>query len=67
MAGFSREKVRAAYGIPDGFEPVTAIAAGYPGDSETLPHELRQTELQERKRVPISKFVFRGAWNNRAF
>ena len=32
MAGFYPDKVRELYGVPEGYEPVAAIAAGYPGN-----------------------------------
>jgi nitroreductase len=60
MAGFHPDKVRELYGVPEGYEPVTAIAAGYPGDPATLPESLRQRELAPRVRKPQEEFVFRG-------
>lgn len=60
MAGFYPDKVRELYGVPEGYEPVAAIAAGYPGDPATLPESLRQRELAPRVRRPQQEFVFRG-------
>jgi nitroreductase len=60
MAGFYPEKVRELYGVPEGYEPVAAIAAGYPGDPAKLPESLRQRELAPRVRKPQEEFVFRG-------
>jgi hypothetical protein len=62
MAGFSPEQVREIYGVPDGFEPVAAIAIGYAADIGALPEELRVRELVGRSRKPISSFVFQGRW-----
>jgi nitroreductase len=62
MAGFFPEKVREIYGVQDGFEPVAAIAIGYPGDVEVLPEPFRERELIERTRKPISSFVFQSKW-----
>lgn len=62
MAGFAVEKVRAAFGVPEGFEPVAAIAIGYPAEPEVLPEQFRQQELGPRSRKPISAFVFQGRW-----
>jgi nitroreductase len=59
MAGFYPDKVRELYGVPEGYEPVAAIAAGYPGDPATLPESLRQRELAPRVRKPQEEFVFR--------
>jgi nitroreductase len=60
MAGFYPDKVRELYGVPEGYEPVIAIAAGYPGDPAGLAESLRQRELAPRARKPQEEFVFRG-------
>jgi nitroreductase len=62
MAGFSPEKVRQAYGVPEGFEPVAAIALGYPGDPAALPEKLRERQVAPRSRKPLQDFVFSGRW-----
>jgi nitroreductase len=64
MAGFSPERVRELYGVPEGFEPVAGIVLGYPGDPATLPEDLRNRELAPRTRKPLEAFVFEGAWGN---
>lgn len=64
MAGFSPEKVREIYGVPDGFEPVAAIALGYGGDVDDLPEAFRQAESGPRTRKPIQRFVFQGQWGH---
>lgn len=48
--------------IPPGFEPVTAIALGYLGDSQTLLENLRTRELTPRIRNPLTELVFSGEW-----
>ena len=62
MAGFSVEKVRETYGLPEGFEPVAAIAVGYADQPEALPESFREQEIAPRKRKPISDFVFEEKW-----
>ena len=62
MAGFSADKVRQNFGVPDGFEPVTAGAVGYWGNLDQLSDELKQREQRERERKPFSEFVFTRAW-----
>ena len=62
MAGFSIERVRETYGLPEGFEPVAAIAVGYPADPEALPEPFREQEVAPRRRKPISDFVFEAKW-----
>ena len=44
MAGFDQDKAREVFGIPQGWEPVSAMAIGYPGDPQTLPEKLRESE-----------------------
>src|SRR5436305_7136247 len=62
MAGFSVDKVREAYQVPEGFEPVAAIAIGYQAEPEALPEIFREQETGPRKRKPISSFVLEERW-----
>src|SRR5205823_13616207 len=62
MAGFSVDKVREVYQVSEGFEPVAAIAIGYPAEPEVLPETFREQETGPRRRRPISSFVFEGKW-----
>ncbi|QCR21072.1 nitroreductase family protein [Pontibacter sp. SGAir0037] len=62
MGGFSADKVREAFYIPDDFEPVTMIAVGYLGDIEQLPPHLKAREIAVRSRKPLSELVFTGNW-----
>ncbi len=64
MAGFHPEKVRESFGVPDGFQPITAGAIGYIGDTDDLSERLRQRELQPRERRPLKDLVFTGSWEN---
>ena len=64
MGGFSAERVRQTFDVPDGFEPVTAGAAGYLGDISLLSDELKQQELRKRERMPFSEFVFTETWEH---
>ena len=63
MAGFRHAEVRAACGIPDGFDPTVIIAVGYAGTPEGLADEKhRASELQPRRRKAISDFVYGNTW-----
>lgn len=66
MAGFDAEKATALLHIPAGYEPVACIAVGYPGDVQQLPENLRTAERAERKRKPLSDFVFFGEWGEKS-
>ncbi|MBW4602891.1 MAG: nitroreductase family protein [Calothrix sp. FI2-JRJ7] len=63
MAGFDVPKTKEVYGIPNGYEPVEAIALGYLGNSETLSEKLLQREQAPRTRRSLEQFVFSGSWN----
>lgn len=62
MAGFDAEKARSTFEIPDGFDPVAAIALGYAPVLDALPPEVAERERAPRKRRPQRDFAFRGHW-----
>ena len=66
MAGFDPEKGRQVFGIPPGWEPIAALAIGYPGDPASLPPPLKDRELAPRTRKPIGEFVMAGQWGHTA-
>jgi nitroreductase len=66
MGGFDPAKARTAFGIPDEYEPVAAIAIGYPGEADTLPPPLRDRQLAPRSRKPLEALVFKGGWGQAA-
>ena len=66
MAGFDADKARQAFAIPPDWDPVAAMAIGYPGDPESLPEKLRERELAPRTRKPLGEFVMSGGWGHTA-
>lgn len=62
MAGFSAERARSVFAIPEGFEPVAMVAVGHVGDPSSLPEPLSERERAPRERRQQSEFVFTGAW-----
>jgi len=62
MAGFDAEKAREIYQIPEGYEAVSAVAAGYPGDANQLSPEFREKEFAPRERKDLKEFIFSGKW-----
>ncbi len=70
MAGVNLSRVRSEFGIPDEFEPQTAIAIGYPDSSEPKPDsddaKLHQRDTGSRQRNPLSEQVFTSAWGQKA-
>ncbi len=63
VAGFDHAAARDLYDIPEHFEPVAALAIGYPGDPDALPEELRKKEGAARRRLPLDEIVFGGRWD----
>jgi nitroreductase len=66
MAGFDADKARQTFAIPPDWEPVAAIAIGYPGSPDSLPEKLRERELAPRTRKPTREFVMTGSWGHTA-
>jgi nitroreductase len=66
MAGFHGEKARQEFSIPPDWEPVAALAIGYPGNPDSLSQKLRERELAPRTRKPLKEFVMTGAWGRTA-
>jgi len=62
MAGILPDKAKTVFGIPDGWEALTGVAVGYPGDPNSLDEQLKQRELEPRTRKPQEAFVFSGGW-----
>ncbi len=62
MIGILPDKAREVYSIPEGHEPMTALAIGYAGDPSNLPDELRARDATRRPRKPLKEFVFGGNW-----
>ncbi len=59
MAGIEPGKCRATYNIPDGFEPLTAIAIGYAADPDQFDDaELAKRDKAARDRMPLRDWVF---------
>ena len=66
MAGIEADEIRARYALPEGFEPITAIAIGHAGEPATLPDRLREMERSPRTRRSLGDLVFAGAWGRSA-
>jgi nitroreductase len=69
MAGLNLSRTRQVYGIPDGYEPQTAIAIGYPDSSKPeteLDQKLHERESGPRTRRPLGEQTFEGKWGQTA-
>jgi nitroreductase len=65
MGGFDRDKVRAAFQVPEDYEIGAVTAMGYLGSVDALPDSLKAAETSPRARKPLSEFVF-SEWNEAA-
>ena len=63
MAGFDADAVRATYAVPEGFEPVAAVALGYAEDPDALSDEQRAAEYGPRSRKPLAAVVIGTNWD----
>ena len=64
MIGILPARVRELYGIPEGFEPLTGLAIGYPGKPVNLPDKIQQRDSVPRDRKPLREFVFSRKWGD---
>lgn len=64
MAGFDPAKAKQVFEIPEDWEPIAAIAIGYPGDPSSLPQKLHDREVAPRTRKPLTEFVMSGRWGH---
>jgi nitroreductase len=62
MKGILPDKARELFGVPEGYEVVTALAIGYAADADTLPDNYRKSDTRPRSRKPLKEFVFFGTW-----
>jgi len=62
MIGIESDKVRSMYGVPDSYEPLTAIALGYAAAKVDPNDPLAQRDAARRGRKPLSEIVVQGKW-----
>lgn len=58
MGVFDADRVHTAFGVPEGFRPMSVIAVGFPGVPATSSDELRERELAGRRRRPLAELYF---------
>lgn len=63
MSGIHNDRILERYEIPEGIEPVTGIALGYPPTPDDMDDATLEQELSERSRKPLDEIVHRGEWN----
>ena len=63
MAGFSDEKARLNFNMPEHFLPVVMIAAGYPDNDSHLENEFKVPRGIERQRRKLDQLIYKGDWS----
>jgi nitroreductase len=66
MGGFDREKARANFQIPEGYDPVAVTAIGYAGSPDSLPERLKQQSSTPRQRKSLNELAFGSEWEQPA-
>lgn len=64
MGGFSAEKSREFFSIPEDYAPLTIISVGYIGDPASLNEKLKAREIAERKRRELTSLIYSGSFGN---
>ena len=69
MAGVNLSLVRQRFGVPEGYDPQTAIAIGYPDHNQPqseVAKQLHDRDSGPRQREPLAAQVFGEKWGVRA-
>lgn len=66
MGGFSAEKARELFSIPEDYVPLTMMALGYQDSPESLEGDFVKMEKAPRVRKPFGELVFSGSFGNEA-
>ena len=64
MGGFSVDKARNLFTIPEQFTPMAMMTVGYQLAEKEIPNEIKEQEYSERARNPIDENFFDGVWDN---
>jgi hypothetical protein len=63
MGGFSIEKARAHFNIPESYTPMAIISVGYQLAEEKIPENMNEREYSVRGRNSLHMNFFEGSWN----
>ncbi len=64
MAGFKKDELRLALGVPEEYTVKTVIALGWPGTLDQLDEDLKKRELLPRERKPLENLIHIGSWGH---
>jgi nitroreductase len=63
MAGFSADKAREVFAVPERYKPLVMMTIGYQLDEAQLPEQFKARELKPRARAALEARFFAGEWN----
>lgn len=66
IGGIQPDVIAKAFGVPEGFQAMSAIAVGWPSEPDDLPEKLKEMEVKPRQRLPLKDVVFQGHWGDAA-
>jgi len=64
MAGFSEDKLRESFQVPEGYQIISVIAAGYQLPENNIPEAFKQKEFAPRMRKPLESICAFGDPSN---
>ena len=64
MRGFSVERAKLNFEIPDIFEPVIMMAGGYLGNEAEFGESYQVPKGDQRTRRPLNTLIFSGSWDD---
>ncbi len=67
MGGFSKDKARELFSIPDDYEPIAMMAVGYQDEPDTLSPDFEDMERAPRQRKALDELVFAGRFGKAMF
>ena len=63
MGGFSVEKARSYFDIPESYVPMAIISIGYQLAEDIIPDNMKNREYSDRNRNTLDMNFFEGSWN----
>ena len=63
--GIEKDKIRAAYNVPEDTDILVAFGLGYQAEADVLPDDLAEREKTPRARKSLSDIVYTGAYGEK--
>lgn len=62
MGGFDTDKIRSEFAIPERFQCMAMLAAGYQLPEDKIPEIFKEREYRDRHRRPLAESFYCGKW-----